>query len=296
MDELIISGKKYISSKRAAEITGYAKDYVGQLARGGKIEATQVGRAWYVLEDSVLSHKDFQQPPESTQSASLPPRAHTLPRLYSLHQITDIPKTWSRVNYHEDYGPLLPPISSRRDNTIQQAGSDENSQENKVRSDSYKHTKVADTTKKIATSFIDDFSPRKEKMSDVRLPNVRRARLKQEDAPMKQGVKKGARRARSFPMPSSVLTAAGISLLVLISLSGLFISFEVDYTASASSQTAVASIGFDYVQLFLGGTVEVIKTFFQSIFSSFSLYLRTGFDFILTFPSRLDEIVTFFSI
>ena len=57
MDELIIDEKKYISSKHAAKITGYAKDYVGQLCREGRIEARLVGRSWYVLESSVREHR-----------------------------------------------------------------------------------------------------------------------------------------------------------------------------------------------------------------------------------------------
>ena len=72
--------------------------------------------------------------------------------------------------------------------------------------------------------------------------------------------------------------------------------FEVDYEASASSQTATASVGFDYVQIFLGAKVGVLDAFFQSIFASFGLYFQTGIDFILALPSRLNEIVRFFGI
>lgn len=57
MEELTIGDKIYISSKRAAEITGYAKDYVGQLCREGRVEATLVGRSWYVLESSIKEHR-----------------------------------------------------------------------------------------------------------------------------------------------------------------------------------------------------------------------------------------------
>src|SRR3989344_7134 len=57
MDELIIDEKKYVSSKRAAEITGYAKDYVGQLCRGGYVPAKRVGRNWYVLESAIKDHR-----------------------------------------------------------------------------------------------------------------------------------------------------------------------------------------------------------------------------------------------
>lgn len=52
MDELQISGKRFISSRRIAREHGYTSDYVGQLIRGGKIVGQKVGRAWYVEEQS----------------------------------------------------------------------------------------------------------------------------------------------------------------------------------------------------------------------------------------------------
>jgi hypothetical protein len=57
MDEIIIEDKKYISSKQAAKITGYAKDYVGQLCREGRVPARLVGRSWYVLETAIQDHR-----------------------------------------------------------------------------------------------------------------------------------------------------------------------------------------------------------------------------------------------
>lgn len=57
-EALYFDDKKYISSKRASDITGYAKDYVGQLCRGGKIDARRIGRNWFVAEASILQHKD----------------------------------------------------------------------------------------------------------------------------------------------------------------------------------------------------------------------------------------------
>lgn len=54
---LEIDGNTYISSTRAAQLVGYTKDYVGQLARGGKLESKLVGRTWYVSEDSIRKHK-----------------------------------------------------------------------------------------------------------------------------------------------------------------------------------------------------------------------------------------------
>jgi hypothetical protein len=57
MDTLTLDGKNYLSSKRAAEITGYAKDYIGQLCREGRVEARLVGRNWYILESSLHTHR-----------------------------------------------------------------------------------------------------------------------------------------------------------------------------------------------------------------------------------------------
>src|SRR5271155_2795244 len=57
MDEITLDDKTYVSSKRAAQITGYAKDYVGQLCREGRVEARLVGRNWYVLESSIRAHR-----------------------------------------------------------------------------------------------------------------------------------------------------------------------------------------------------------------------------------------------
>jgi hypothetical protein len=57
MDEITLDGKTYVSSKQAAKITGYAKDYVGQLCREGRVLARLVGRNWYVLESSIRDHR-----------------------------------------------------------------------------------------------------------------------------------------------------------------------------------------------------------------------------------------------
>lgn len=56
MDALQISGKWYISSRRAAKEYGYHSDYIGQLIRSGKVKGQKVGRSWYVLADSLSEY------------------------------------------------------------------------------------------------------------------------------------------------------------------------------------------------------------------------------------------------
>lgn len=69
MDELTIGNEKYFSSKKAAKVTGYAKDYVGQLCREGRVEARLVGRNWYVLESSIMEHRFGPTEPSSVHAA-----------------------------------------------------------------------------------------------------------------------------------------------------------------------------------------------------------------------------------
>jgi hypothetical protein len=56
-DRIEIEDEWYLDTTAAAEKTGYTKDYIGQLARAGKVQARQLGRAWYVHEASLLAHK-----------------------------------------------------------------------------------------------------------------------------------------------------------------------------------------------------------------------------------------------
>jgi hypothetical protein len=56
---LYFNNKKYLSAKEASAITGYSRDYIGQLARGSKIGSKRIGRIWYVEEESLLKYKNL---------------------------------------------------------------------------------------------------------------------------------------------------------------------------------------------------------------------------------------------
>ena len=62
----MISGRRYLSSLRAAKEHGYHSDYIGQLIRGNKIKGQKVGRAWYVDAESLSTYlgKTAVSPPE----------------------------------------------------------------------------------------------------------------------------------------------------------------------------------------------------------------------------------------
>src|SRR3989338_4301218 len=72
-DEITLDDKSYVSSKRASELSGYSQDYIGQLARGGYIDAQRVGGLWYIHLDSLKSYKEKTenekpQPPQPNTS------------------------------------------------------------------------------------------------------------------------------------------------------------------------------------------------------------------------------------
>ena len=47
---------EYVSVKDAAELAGYAPEYVRQMARRGKVKAEKIGPAWLILRTDLLRH------------------------------------------------------------------------------------------------------------------------------------------------------------------------------------------------------------------------------------------------
>lgn len=46
----------WITIKEAAEVTGYAADYIRDLAREGKIAARKIATVWLVSRKNLLAH------------------------------------------------------------------------------------------------------------------------------------------------------------------------------------------------------------------------------------------------
>ena len=57
MDTIQHNGATYVKASTLAKRHRYTTDYLGQLCRAGKVDAQLVGRAWYVNEKSLLTHK-----------------------------------------------------------------------------------------------------------------------------------------------------------------------------------------------------------------------------------------------
>lgn len=112
MDELIIGDKTYISSKRAAKITGYAKDYVGQLCREGRVEARLVGRNWYVLEASIMEHRFGAEVP-GTEQAVVNQHDEVV-----AEEVTTI-SSWEPPVYKSEAPVMLPELTTRSVEPVQ---------------------------------------------------------------------------------------------------------------------------------------------------------------------------------
>ena len=109
MDEILIDDKKYVSSKRAAKMTGYAKDYIGQLCREGRVPARLVGRSWYVLETAIQDHRFGASDTPSEEGVSAEKPASALP--------------WTRESPRYEPAPfeVLPTMNRLKEEEIESA-------------------------------------------------------------------------------------------------------------------------------------------------------------------------------
>ncbi len=113
MDEILIEEKKYVSSKQAAKITGYAKDYVGQLCREGRVPARLVGRSWYVLESAIQDHRFGNLETESEDtSAPAQAQAEPLNDIRGFSRSSAMPEV---AKYEPSYAETLPSLDKSRE-------------------------------------------------------------------------------------------------------------------------------------------------------------------------------------
>lgn len=301
MDELQIKGKTYISSKRAHATTGYAKDYIGQLARAGKIPATRVGRAWYVDESALRAYGFIEETDASADSAlvtaSVPAtssaietartvlknrnHSRTIPTI--AHAFISSPnhfqKTWSQVRYSPDQKESFPPL-----------------------------------VKSSVVSTIEIQKPIKE-ISAIREDNVLRVRIMQDQriahapiqtktkpgtdtlkvaAPLPVAVKKSipkqrqtARRIRvAVPSPYALgLLTIGIFVLA-ISTSGMFVASHLSYAPASGIYSANAFLGYEYVtdmvseSPFIQNGLQALTGFYNFLSGSFGTLFQSGINFL----------------
>lgn len=117
MDEILIEEKKYVSSKQAAKMTGYAKDYIGQLCREGRVPARLIGRSWYVLEAAIQDHRFGNQ---ETELAEKGKKAVEI-----LSAAQSLVSTWESPRYEALDEELLPSINRLKDTGSETSANEE---------------------------------------------------------------------------------------------------------------------------------------------------------------------------
>lgn len=305
MDEITLEGKVYISSKRAAELTGYAKDYIGQLARSKKITATRVGRAWYVLQADIQQHasgddvssrkiEDIQEKEVVDSKSSVTKESSEIPsslRVESPQGFTralstlqhnsptqNVFKTWGSIQYLKDDRPLFPQNLNRDGFTTNEhkvaVTISKNTNDTK-QPDIASVSKVIsnDSTKIPRPNVLKNENHSSLSFAQSRLNDIKRKKVKKE----------------SFDDPLA-LTYAFMFFFLVLSMGvfgGFYIPSEwvyVDYTHSLANATE-SGVTFDFiisyfVEIFDQG-VSLIMDFLAIIFSSLGTLFDSGLEFIL---------------
>ena len=107
-DHIEVDGVTYIPVKKAAMLADYTADYVGQLCRGGKLQATRIGRAWYVSEESIIAHKEGQLVEEKKEEQEFNIKEAVQKAKKERITARNIFRDSSFVVYHKDNRPLMP--------------------------------------------------------------------------------------------------------------------------------------------------------------------------------------------
>lgn len=84
-----------ISLARAAEITGYHQDYLGQLCRLGRLPAKKVGRNWFTSEDALKSMSSAGQ--NLVEGVSKEPASPDIIQAVTISQVEGLPITLRTV-------------------------------------------------------------------------------------------------------------------------------------------------------------------------------------------------------
>jgi hypothetical protein len=109
MEVLTLNGRTYVKASKAARDLGYTSDYVGQLCRGGTVDAHLVGRTWYVNPDTLGAHRV-----EKKRNARVKAREHAKKTIEETRTLSvgKSTKTYKNIDirYEKDTKNLIPEV------------------------------------------------------------------------------------------------------------------------------------------------------------------------------------------
>ncbi len=293
MDELVVGGKRYISSKRASEITAYAKDYIGQLARGGKVPGTRFGRAWFVDEAALLAYLGKEPEVQSVAPDAISEKAQTAPKsnrqkpLLTHHMIAPatLPKTWADIKYLEDHTELFPTLIP----DVHEDAVDKTSLYLKPAQVIAQPTYPISVESRVA-ALVDGIQPQKavlrvaSKSIDIP-PPVRKALISSSNQSVAQAPERVMKVGVRWSHGAFSTVLATLVLLFGSVLSFVFFS-GISVENADTSLTASASYGFDeFIQLIWDSRIyesglQALAGFYNLLRDSFGLFVQTALNFI----------------
>jgi hypothetical protein len=121
MEILVLNGKTYVKASRAARDLGYTSDYVGQLCRGGHVDAHLVGRSWYVNMEELGTHRVEKKRLSRVKAREQAKRMLEERRREESNK-TKNSYTNIKIRYETDPSDLIPPIEKERKLKFQTEG------------------------------------------------------------------------------------------------------------------------------------------------------------------------------
>lgn len=110
MDTVVHDKKEYKKLAVLADEFGYTTDYIGQLCRAGKVEARLVGRAWYVLPESLKLHKKNRY--QETSEKRIQEENEVIPeKNYEKRVDVEVQRTKKTTKIHRDFHGNYQPVN-----------------------------------------------------------------------------------------------------------------------------------------------------------------------------------------
>jgi hypothetical protein len=292
MDEIVVTGKTYLSSKKAAKTYHYATDYIGQLCRAGKVDCQRFGRAWYVNADSLTEYagttdeslKNTAQNLVSSAKIVEESQAHDMglgvrkPNLiHSIHalHLTARPSlsTWSEIRYSHDDSEILPHLQVEK--RLEEVREQEPIQKEKA----------SELPVKLSGEIISRIDEK---------PFIKRTNLEQieideplhadKDQPVNlvvslpvQDFKLNAPKKRKKSALKGVRLALAMSILLIVAISGLVLSLE-------------STVSYSQSRFLAASTIEAAPIPFEELATTAVSYLS---DLISRLPEILNDFIVF---
>lgn len=242
MDTIVsFDGKDYISANKASKLTGYNQDYIGQLARAGKILSRQVGRRWYVDRDGLIAHKDEK---DALLAAVQSEAVGISTPSKDAEKQSGIPEEIMEYK-HDNQGDLLPRVAEKT---------------------YFDQAKQAD---------IDEINPEVPQQDAYRIP-IRVARREVQRRSPSTNLRKNSAQSTSWLSRNALYGSLGLVVLTVVVV--LAVNFRVfnepsvyaNVKSRLSDMTASVAVGAT------GGFLNSIETAIENLFVPELTYTRQG--------------------